>query len=192
MKARRNIIMCSCVFSYFAGLWIIASRFGFIKLLTRYGISEVFDQIPKDFPNMKYLYYGLGIYTVAFVIITYIIYKVTLQADKEQETLQQQVSETMNYAEKIRVLTAAYLRQAKTTDITDKAAEQKLKMIQRLVDSLPPAIIRNPSMKSNLSSIITELQDQLSPGFDYALFCTTLDTAIDTINSLKRKTVTIN
>ena len=45
---------------------MIASRFGLIKLITRYGLAESFDQIPKDFPQIKYLYIGLAVYTGKF------------------------------------------------------------------------------------------------------------------------------
>ena len=182
--------MYSCAFCYFAGLWLVASKFGLFKILSRYGLSQIFTDIPEDFPQIKYLYYGLLAYTVVYAVIVYIIYKVTSKAGKEQEVLQQQASEVVNYAEKLNILLSDYIRYAKANNITDKTAEQSLKLIQRQVAALPPAIVRSASMKSNLSSIITELQDQLSPEFDYSMFCSTLESAIDTINSLKRRSVT--
>lgn len=184
--------MCSCVFCYFAGLWLVASRFGLIKILTRYGISEMFDQIPKDFPNIVYLYYGLVAYTILYIVIVCIIYKVTTKADKEQDTLQQQAGVIVNYAEKTNVLIAAYVRYAKANNITDKAAEQKLKMIQRQIASLPSSIVNNSTATSTLTNLLIGLQNQLSPDFDYAQFCAKLDSTIDTINSLKHKSVIIH
>jgi hypothetical protein len=154
MKIRRNIILFSCIFCYFAGLWIISTRFGLVKLLMRYGVSEAFDAIPKNFPQMIYLYYGLIGYTILFAIITYFIYKFVSKAWKEQEVLQQQANEIFNYAEEMNIIMSAYERYAKSNNITDKEAGEKLKLIQRQISALPPAIVRNPAMSSNLSGII--------------------------------------
>jgi hypothetical protein len=180
------------VFCYFAGLWIVASRFGLVKLMTRYGISEIFDEIPKDFPNMKYLYYGLLIYTILYAIVCYVIYKYVSKATEEQEVVQQQVAEVTNFAEQTNVLLSSYVRYAKENEIADKTAEQKLRLVQRQIAALPAGIAATPSAKSSITNIISELRDQLSSGFDYHLFCTTLDSAIDEINSLKRKSVNIH
>ena len=92
--------MCSCIFCYFAGLWIIASRFGIVKVFTKYNLSEAIDKIPENFPNIEYLYYGLAGYTFLFTIVTYIIYNVASQAGKEQDELQHQSCEVNNYTEK--------------------------------------------------------------------------------------------
>ena len=192
MKTTRNILMCSCIFCYFAGLWIIASRFGIVKVFTKYNLSEAIDKIPENFPNIEYLYYGLAGYTFLFKIVTYIIYNVASQAGKEQDELQQQSCEVNNYAEKVNTLLSSYIRQAKSNNITDKTAEQKLKHIQRQVASLSPNVIKNATMKSSLANIITELQDILTAEFDYSRFCSTLDSAIDTIDSIKHKSITIH
>ena len=184
--------MCSCVFCYFAGLWMIASRFGLIKLLSRYGNSEIFNQIPKNFPNIEYLYFGLAGYTLIFAIITYVIYKVVTQANKEQYLLQQQTNEITDYAENLSVLLSAYIRYEKANNITDKTAEQKLKLIQRQVAALPPVVMRNTSMKSALSGIVADLQNQMSQDFDYTMFVSTLDSATVTINSLRRRSTNIS
>jgi hypothetical protein len=90
------------------------------------------------------------------------------------------------------VLLSSYARYAKENDIADKTAEQKLRLVQRQIAALPAGIAGTPSAKSSITNIISELRDQLSSGFDYHLFCTTLDSAIDEINSLKRKSVNIH
>ena len=92
MKFISKITIVSCVCCYFGGLWFIASRFGLVKLLSRYGLSQTFNEIPKDFPQIKYLYIGLAIYTVLFVIITYMVYRYTERTAKEQDQLQQESS----------------------------------------------------------------------------------------------------
>lgn len=184
--------MCSCVFCYFAGLWIVASRFGLVKLMMRYGISEIFDEIPKDFPNIKYLYYGLLGYTILYAIVCYVIYKYVSKATEEQVIVQRQVADVSDYAEKTNVLLSSYIRYAKENDIVDKTAEQKLRLVQRQIAALPAGIAGDPSAKACISNIISELHDHLSSELDYHLFCSTLDSAIDEINSLKRKSINIH
>lgn len=184
--------MTSCVFCYFAGMWIIASRFGLFKILMRYGVTEIFDEIPKSFPQMKYLYIAFAVYTLLFAIVTYIIYKVVSRQEEDHRILQQQVSEVANFANQVADLQTLYARFAKVNNIPDTVGELKLKMLQHQIAALPPAIVRNPTMKSNLASIISEINDFISPDFDYRTFCCMLDSAIDTVNSLKRKTVNIN
>lgn len=156
------------------------------------GILETINDVHKNFPNIEYLYYALVGYTLLYVGAIYLIYKVTSQAGKEQDVLQQQACEIVNYAERINILLSSYIRHAKSNNITDKTAEQKLKFIQRQVASLPPNVIKNASLKSNLSNVVEELQNQISPEFDYQLFCSMLDSAIDTINSLKHKSINIH
>ena len=56
MKFISKVTIISCVCCYFGGLWFIASRFGLAKLLSRYGLSQAFNEIPKNFPQIKYLY----------------------------------------------------------------------------------------------------------------------------------------
>ena len=82
MKAVPKITIFSCIFCYFAGLWMIASRFGLVKLVSKYGLTAAFTQIPKDFPQMKYLYMGMAAYTVLFVLLSILIVRFTNKASK--------------------------------------------------------------------------------------------------------------
>lgn len=186
MKTVTKIIVCSCVFCYFAGLWIIASRFGLIKLATRYGLSESFNQIPKDFPQIKYLYIGLAIYTIFFAILFYILYKYSERTVIEQIQLQQETSIVVSYAERMKVLLSQY----EHSSIKDTDVKQKLQTLSRQVSSLPPAVVRNASLKSEVANIVSNLQELLSDNCTGEAFTAAIDSARDAIDSVKRRSVT--
>lgn len=180
--------MCSCLFCYFAGLWMIASRFGLIKLITRYGLAESFDQIPKDFPQVKYLYIGLAVYTVLFVILSYFIYKYSERTAKEQVQLQQEVSIVVSYAERMNLLLSQYER----SSIKDAKQKQKLLTLSRQIASLPPAVVRNASLKSEVANTVSGLQNLLADNCSADVFSSAVDDARDAIDSVKRRSVTTN
>lgn len=180
--------MFSCLFCYFAGLWMIASHFGLIKLITRYGLTELFDQIPKDFPQVKYLYIGLVVYTVLFVILSFFIYKYSERTVKEQIQLQQEASIIVSYAERMKVLLSQYER----SSIKDAKISQKLQALSRQIASLPPAVVRNSSLKSEVTNIVSSLQDLLADNCSTNNFSSAIDNARDAIDSVKRRCVTIN
>lgn len=186
MKTVTKIIMCSCVFCYFAGIWMIASRFGLIKLITRYGLAESFEQIPKDFPQIKYLYIGLAVYTVLFAILTYILYKYSERTGKEQEQLQNEASIVVSYAERMNVLLSQYER----SNNKDANIRQKLQTLSRQIASLPPAIVRNAVLKSEVANIVSNLQDLLSDNCSTETFSAAIDNARDAIDSVKRRSIT--
>lgn len=188
MKTVPKIIMYSCLFCYFAGLWMIASRFGLIKLVTRYGLAESFDQIPKDFPQIKYLYIGLAVYTVAFVILTYFIYKYSEGTAKEQIQLQQEISIVMSYSERMNVLLSQYER----SNIKDTKVRQKLQILSRQIASLPPAVARNSSLKSEVTNVVSSLQDLLADNCSADIFSSAIEKARDAIDSVKRRSITTN
>ena len=188
MKTTTKIISASCVFCYFAGLWIIATRFGLIKLISRYGVSELLDGIPKDFPQMKYLYIGLGVYTVLFAAISYFIIKYSEGAANEQTQLQQESGAVASYSESMNTLLAQYDR----SDIKDTKKRQKLQLLQRSIASLPPAVIRTANLKSEVANTITGLQDLLADKASADSFAAAIDNALDTIDSVKRRCKTIN
>lgn len=188
MKTVTKIIMCSCLFCYFAGLWMIASRFGLIKLITRYGLAESFDQIPKDFPQVKYLYMGLAVYTLLYAILSYFIYKYSERTAKEQAQLQQEASIVVSYAERMNVLLSQYER----SSIRDVKVRQKLQTLSRQIASLPPAVVRNASLKSEVTNTISSLQDLLADGCSADVFSSAIDNARDAIDSVKRRSITTN
>lgn len=187
MKTITKIILGSCIFCYFAGIWIIASRFGLIKLMSRYGLAEAFDQIPKDFPQIKYLYIGLAVYTVFFVIAACIAVKVSQHASEEQERLQQESGAVATYAEQMNMLLSRFERSA----INDANVKQKLQKLSRRIASLPPAVVRDAGMKAEVTGIVGVLQELLSNNCTAEAFSAAIDNAHDNIESLKRRSVTI-
>ena len=186
MKTVTKIILCSCVFCYFAGLWAIASRFGLVKLITRYGLAESFDQIPTDFPQVKYLYIGLAVYTVLFVLLSYILYRYSESAVKEQETLQQESAVVVSYGERMNALLAQY----DCGSTKDAKVRQKLQTLSRQIASLPPAVARNVSLKSEVANIVSNLQDLLTDGCAPQVFSAAIDNARDAVDSVKRRSIT--
>lgn len=175
--------MCSCLFCYLAGLWVIASRFGLFKLITLYGLAESFDQIPNGFPQVKYLYIGLAVYTVLFVMLSFFIYKYSERAAKEQVQLQQEGSIVVSYEECMNVLLSQYER----SSIKDAKVRQKLQILSRQIASLPPAIVRNASLKIEVTNTISGLQDLLADNCSAEVFSLAIDDARDTIDSVKRR-----
>lgn len=187
MKTVIKIILGSCIFYYFAGLWTIASRFGLVKIFVRYGVSESFDKIPEDFPQIKYLYIGLIVYTVVFILVAYLICKSGNRTVKEQEQLQQQSAEVASYAELMASLLSRYGR----SQNCEPKVRQKLQMLSRQIASLPPAVVRNANMAAKVRSIINNLQDLHDNNCSSEVFSSAIDTAKDDIDSLKRLSVTI-
>lgn len=188
MKTVTKIIIYSCVFCYFAGLWLITSRFGLIKLIARYGLAESFDQIPKDFPQIKYLYIGLVVYSVLFLILSYIMYKFSEGTVKAQEQLQHEASVVVTYGERMNILLSQYER----SNIKDVKTKQELQTLSRKITSLPPAVVRNVVLKTEVSNIIGTLQDLLSDNCSAEAFSAATGNACDAVDSIKRKSVTIS
>lgn len=187
MKSITKITLCSCFFCYFAGLWTIASRFGLVKLITKYGLSESFDQIPKDFPQIKYLYIGLAIYTIVFIILSYFIVRYCELTEKKQEQLQQEASVVASYSEEMSIL----LSQFECSEIKDAKTKQKLQSLSRKIASLPPMVARNTSFKTEVVTVINNLQDMLLDNSSVEAFSTAIDKAQKTIDSIKRRSVTV-
>lgn len=180
--------MCSCLFCYFAGLWMIVSRFGLINLITRYRLAESFDLISKDFPQVKCLYIGLTVYTVLFVILSFLIYKYSERTAKEQVQLQQEVSIVVSYVERMNMLLSQY----EHSSINNEIVRQKLETLSRQIASLPPAVVRNASLKSEVTNTVSRLLDLLADKCSADVFSLAIDTARDAIDSIKRKCVTTN
>lgn len=166
---------------------MFASRFGLVKLIMRYGLSGSFDQIPKDFPQIKYLYVALAVYTVLFAILTYIIYRYCERTAKEQDRLQEEVVVAVSYTECMNVLMSQYQR----SSINDAKINQKLQTLSRMIASMPPAIARDLELKSEVSSSINYLQTLLSDDCSREIFSAAIDKSYETIESVKRRCVNI-
>lgn len=180
MKTVNKIILLSCVFCYFAGLYIIALKFGLFKLLARYGLSEMFDEIPKNFPEIKYLYWGVAVYTVIYLLLSYIIMRTASKHGKEMDLIKSEASEVQNYSETLRLLLAQNV---------NSAIAPKLQVLQRQVAALPSAVICEAVAHQELSSIISAVNAVVKSN-DKQAALSVIDDAIIKVKSLQRRCVT--
>lgn len=180
MKAVNKIILFSCILCYFAGLYILAIKFGLFKLLTRYGLSEMFDEIPKNFPDIKYLYWGLAVYTVIFILLSIIILRTASKHGKEMDQIKSEASEVQDYSETLRQLLAQNTNSVFTT---------KLQVLQRQVAALPPAVIRDGTAHKELSNIVRAIITVIDSN-DNQNVLSAIEDAIVKVKSLQRKSVT--
>lgn len=202
MKTVNKIIITSCVVCYFIGLWSIAFKFGLIKFISRYGASTVFGELSRTFPSMptditdftykfpqmKYLYIAVIIYTVVFAIVVYIIYKTITRHAKDTEQLQSEVSAIANQANSLDAVVETY----RYSDAVDKDALAKLQILQRQIASMPPAIVQNPSMRSCLTEIVNLFEDMIAEGKSGEEMSKEAVKASGTVNAMKKKCVNIN
>jgi hypothetical protein len=180
MKTVNKIILLSCIFCYFAGIYIIALKFGLLKLLARYGLSELFDEIPKNFPEIKYLYWGLAIYTVIFLLLSIIILRTASKHGKEMDQVMNEASVVQDYSETLRQLLAQN---------SNNTIKPKLQMLQRQVAALPPAVIRDATAHQELSNIVA-IVNAVVESNDEQNVLSAIDDAMRKVKSLQRKSVT--
>ena len=180
MKTVNKIILLSCIFCYFAGIYFIVLKFGLIKLLVRYGMSEIFDEIPKNFPEIKYLYWGLAVYTVIFILLSIIILRTASKHGKEMDQIKSEASEVQDYSETLRQLLAQNTNSTITT---------KLQVLQRQVAALPPAVIRDGTAHQELSNIVRTITTVIDSN-DNQNVLSAIDDAMAKVKSLQRKSVT--
>ena len=185
MRTVNKIILLSCIFCYIVGLYIIALKFGLIKLLVRYEISEWFNEVPRDFPQMKYLYIGLAVYTVFFLIISIIIMRTASRHGDDMEQLQDDIVEVNNFSEDINALIQAY----KNADVeTKETVLTKLRTLQRQVAALPPAVVQDSTMRASMAAEVARLNDILASRND-DMFASAIDSALESIKALQRQSV---
>lgn len=180
MKTVNKIILLSCIFCYFAGLYIIALKFGLLKLLTRYGLSEMFDEIPKNFPEIKYLYWGLAIYTIIYLLLSFIIMRTASKHGKEMDQVKNEASVVQDYSETLRLLVAQN---------SNNTIKPKLQMLQRQVAALPPAVIRDATAHQELSNIVAMVNVVVESN-DEQNALSAINDAMMKVKSLQRKSVT--
>lgn len=180
MKTVNKIILLSCIFCYFAGLYFIALKFGLIKLLVRYGMSELFYEIPKNFPEIKYLYWGVAVYTVIFILLSIIILRTASKHGKEMDQVKCEASVVQDYSETLRQLLAQNTNSTITT---------KLQVLQRQVAALPPAVIRDGTAHQELSNIVRTITTVIDSN-DNQNVLSAIDDAMAKVKSLQRKSVT--
>lgn len=189
MKTVNKIILLSCVFCYFAGIWLIASKLGITDELMGYSPEDIARLLAGDFPYKNYFYIGLSIYTVLYACLVYIIYRVITQHDKDMGQLAQETTKIVDLSERINMVKSTYMNHARQQEVTDANIVQKLNKLQRIFASMPPAVTRDASLVSKLCNCITRLNDMLDDNCEDNEFSKTLDEVTEEVNAIKRKGV---
>ena len=162
MKTVNKYIMASCVFCYFAGIYLIAVKMGILRIINQYGISRIMDEWPADLPSLKFVYICLAIYTVIFAIITYIIYRNIESHGKDMEALQQKTSTIHNYSEVLALAVSRYNRVCREKNISNKIAGQKLQLLEKQVSSLPASVLNDSNAGDKIAHIVSEIDAAIS------------------------------
>lgn len=157
MKIVNKYILASCVFCYFAGIYMIADKLGLLQYISRYGINDW----PEEFPSLTTIGIFLIIYTLLFVIITYWIYRANERHAIETDVLQQKVSTIHNYSERLSLVISQYNRICREKNISNKTLGQRLQLLQKQVAALPPAVL-NSDGADNVARIVNELNEAVT------------------------------
>ena len=188
MRTVNKIILLSCIFCYIVGLYIIALKFGLIKLLVRYEISEWSNEMPKNFPQMEYLYIGLAVYTVFFLIISIIIMRTASRHGDDMEQLQDDIVEVNNFSEDVNALIRAYKNVESANVEAQEMVLTKLRALQRQIAALPPAVVQDSTMRASMAAEVARLNDMLANRND-DMFASAIDSALEGIKALQRQSV---
>ena len=162
MKTVNKIILASCVFCYFAGIYIVAVKMGIIRLISQYGLSRCIDEWPADFPSLNFVWVFLVIYTIVFAMITYVIYKNIEKHSEETDELQQKTSIIHNYSDDLSTVVARYNRICRKQNITDKSLGLRLLLLEKKVSSLTAFVLDNRSVGNKIARMISEIDDAVS------------------------------
>ena len=199
MKTVNKYILASCVFCYFAGIYLIAAKMGIMRLISRYGLSRTLDEWPADFPSLNLLYICLAIYTIFFAIVTYIIYRNIESHGKDMDVLQQKASTLHIYSEGLALVVSRYNRICREKNISNKMQSQRLQLLEKQVSSLPASVLNN-NTASKIARIVSELDDAVSNMETTAesdvvanniQFSNLVERAIEDVQRLKTNSVTI-
>lgn len=161
MKIVNKYILASCVFCYFAGIYLLAIKFGIMRFISQYGFSRAFDEWPADFPSLNLVYICLAIYTILFALVTYVIYKYIENHSKETDKLQQGVSILHDYSDSIALIVSHYNRICLEKNVSNKMQIQRLQLLEKQIKSLTASVLDNSSAKSIISRIISDLDDSV-------------------------------
>lgn len=200
MKTVNKYILASCVFCYFAGIYLIAAKMGIMRLISRYGLSRAIDEWPADFPSLNLVYICLAVYTIFFAIITYIIYKNIESHGKDMDVLQQKAYTLHNYSERLTLVVSRYNRICREKNISNKMQSQRLQLLEKQVSSLSASVLNNSNAGSKIAQIVSELDDAVSNMEQTAesdvvanniQFSNLVERSIEDVQRLKTNSVTI-
>ena len=157
MKIVNKYILASCVFCYFAGIYMIADKVGFLRFADEYGIENLLKEWPEELPSLSFVWGFLAVYTFVFIIITYVIYRANETHAKETDKLQQQSEELHNYTDRLALKISQYKRFCKEKNIVDKSLEQRLDLLQKQLAALSPAVYKDNANVNSISRIVNEI-----------------------------------
>lgn len=200
MKTINKYILASCVFCYFAGIYLIAVKMGFMRLISRFGLSRTFDEWPADFPSLNLIFICLAIYTVFFAIITYIIYWNIESHGKDMDVIQLKASTLHNYSEGLALVVSRYNRICREKNISDRMQSQRLQLLEKQISSLPASVLNTSNAGSKIAQIVSELNDAISNmettsendiEANNIQFSNLVERSIEDVKRLKNNSVTI-
>lgn len=200
MRIVNKYVLASSVFCYFGGLYLLAIKFGIMRLISQYGLHRVFNEWPENFPSLTIVWICLALYTLFFILITYWIYRANERHEKETDQLQEKTEILHNYAEQMSLIISQYNRVCHEKNITNQAQLQRLQLLQKKMAALTPTTFRNPMAVGKLSQIISELDDvvvgmKTSAENDIASLNNQLsnivEESIDSVERLRTNSITI-
>ena len=188
------------MFCYFAGIYLIAVKMGFMRLISRFGLSRTFDEWPADFPSLNLIFICLAIYTVFFAIITYIIYWNIESHGKDMDVIQLKASTLHNYSEGLALVVSRYNRICREKNISDRMQSQRLQLLEKQISSLPASVLNTSNAGSKIAQIVSELNDAISNmettsendiEANNIQFSNLVERSIEDVKRLKNNSVTI-
>lgn len=195
MKTVNKIILASCVFCYFAGIFIIAVKMGIIHLISQYGLSRCIDEWPADIPSLNFVLVFFVIYTVIFALITYVIYKNVDNHGKDMDELQQKTSIIHNYSDDLSTVVARYNRICRKQNVNDKSLSQRLLLLEKKVSSLTASVLDNRNAGNKIARMISEIDDAVSrmESNDYNVeqLKNIVECAIEDVQRLQKSSISI-
>lgn len=162
MKTVNKYILASCIFCYFAGIYLLAVKFGIMRLISQYGLHQAFDEWPENFPSLNIVYITLAVYTLIFALITYWILKACTKHEKEMDVLQQKADTIHNYSEGLTLIVSRYNRICREKNITNKALSQRLQLLEKQIASLPASVFSNSGVGGRISGIVSDIDDAVT------------------------------
>lgn len=162
MKTVTKYIIASCVFCYFAGIYMIIVKMGLMRLISHFGLSRVFQEWPADFPSLNMVCLCLAVYTLFFALITYWIYKVSKKQGEEMDSLQQKASTLHNYTDELFLVVSRYNRVCREKNISDKVQSHRLLLLEKQISSLPTFVLKNSNAGCCIAGIISEIDNAVS------------------------------
>ena len=200
MKTVNKYILASCVFCYFAGIYLIADKLGYLQLIGDYGLQQVISEWPAEFPSMTMVFIFLAVYTLFFILITYVIYRANENHAKATDQLQQQREVLHNYADRLSLTISQYKKFCRGKNMVNRTQEQRLDLLQKQLAALSPAVYKDNANISTISRIVSEMDETIvsmkstvegdMAGFN-TQFQNLVEDSIDEIQRIRTNSITL-